>query len=50
MSASDIVSDMLLSWWTPLVVGLALVAAIAMFWPSKRPGLEKRQHIPVRKE
>jgi cytochrome c oxidase cbb3-type subunit 4 len=46
----NFISNVVLTWWTPVFVGLFVVVLLFALWPSNKESFDEAARIPLRKD
>ena len=46
----NLISNFVLTWWTPIFVGIFIVILMFALWPSHKTSFDEAARIPLRKD
>lgn len=50
MSVENIVSNFVLTWWTPIFVGIFIAIVVYALWPRNRAKFDAAARMPLRED
>lgn len=50
LAIDNMVSNFVLTWWTPIFVGIFLVILLYALWPRNRAAFDEAARMPLRED